>query len=253
MSTNKSITILIIIGIIVLGGIIGIIITHPLERMEETDVNYFTVITIRRLMEMQREAEKFSCGDKLEYNNQEYSTVKIGNQCWLAKNLNYKTEDSLCYDDDSENCETYGRLYSGQEARQVCPQEWILPSDDNFKELEKELGMCEEEGNCVDDIRYRGDNEGSKIASHEQLWEEGELTDNDEFSASGFNALPGGYYYEPEFEGKGELAFFWTSIDYEEDNIRTRSLSHEDSRIFRYYYSEENKFSVRCIMEKPIK
>jgi prepilin-type N-terminal cleavage/methylation domain-containing protein len=33
----------------------------------------------------------WNCGDDLEYNGQSYSTVEIGDQCWMAENLNAGT------------------------------------------------------------------------------------------------------------------------------------------------------------------
>ena len=47
-----------------------------------------------------------------ERDGQTYRIVKIGDQTWMAENLNYETESSFCYNDSTEYCETYGRLYT---------------------------------------------------------------------------------------------------------------------------------------------
>jgi hypothetical protein len=63
----------------------------------------------------------WSCGDGIIYNGQDYSTVQIGDHCWLAENLNITPnsadnpdcagETIYCYNNKSSNCETYGGLY----------------------------------------------------------------------------------------------------------------------------------------------
>ena len=102
---------------------------------------------------------------------QTYKTVKIGSQTWMAENLNYKTENSFCYDNVDSNCTKYGRLYVN--SKNVCPAGWHLPAIWEWVKLFSVLN----DSSTV----------GKKIKSTEGWFDDGNGTD--EF---GFSVFPAG-------------------------------------------------------------
>ena len=121
---------------------------------------------------------------------QTYDIVTIGTQTWFAQNLNYDTGDdaSACYDDNSENCFIYGRLYTGVGAQTVCPEGWHLPSKEEWETL----------------IDYLGGIDAAHIFLRPFAMQQGELV--------GFNLLSGGRYFAG-YKDIGEKGYYYTSTD----------------------------------------
>ena len=75
-----------------------------------------------------------------------YDFVELGGLKWMKKNLNIKTADSRCYDNADSNCVKYGRLYTWNSAKTVCPSGWRLPDTSDWNRLVEEAGGKNEAG-----------------------------------------------------------------------------------------------------------
>ncbi|MDR0515715.1 MAG: fibrobacter succinogenes major paralogous domain-containing protein [Fibromonadaceae bacterium] len=132
---------------------------------------------------------------------QVYKYVKIGNQYWMAQNMNYKVEDgsSWCYRNLESNCETYGRLQSWATAKnKVCPSGWHLPSDTEWDTL---INFVESDNGCT--------NCAAKHLKATSGWSSNAGNGLDTY---GFNALPAGFGTTGgSFSSLGVASFWWTA------------------------------------------
>jgi len=162
---------------------------------------------------------------------QTYKYVKIGNQVWMAENLNYETANSYCYNDNSTNCEKYGRLYEWSAALNACPIGWHLPSDADFEILVEAVG---------------GENVAGKNLKSTTG---GDLCGNGvDF---GFNALPGGGYRSSSggFGSLGDNANFWSATENYESSAYYLELYYYNERTHLDYLGKGCAYSVRCIRD----
>jgi len=198
-----------------------------------------------------------------------YQTVTIGTQEWMAENLkvtHYRNGDPIphvtdaatwegltsgayCeYDNDGGNVATYGRLYNWyavDDSRNIAPEGWHVPTDEEWKQLEMYLGMSQSE---ADDAGWRGTDEGGKLKeSGTTHWASPNTGATNE---SGFTALPGGYRFgSGYFDGMGYLAGFWSSTEGSSSNAWYRGLGYDDAQVYRGYHYEHYGFSVRCVRD----
>lgn len=198
-----------------------------------------------------------------------YQTVQIGNQIWMAENLkvtryrngdyipnvtgntewtNLSTGAYCSYDNDNNNIDTYGLLYNWyavDDSRNLVPEGWHVPTDEEWKQLEMYLGMSQTETN---DTGWRGTDEGGKLkevgTTHWQSPNTGATNE------SGFAAVPGGYRYSSgPFVSIGNFAYFWSATEYYSGSAWYRLLYYGSSDVVRYDYYEQAGFSVRCVRD----
>ena len=163
----------------------------------------------------------------------------------MADNLNYEMPNSWCYAESQSNCEKYGRLYTWQAALKACPDGWHLPSEEEWRELERYLGMPEEQ---ISTMYMRGDGMGTKL-KNVNAWES-TVANKSEYDIFGFSALPGGFrlFIDGSFVDKGIRGSWWTSTPDGKYAMR-RSIFRDKTGIDRDAATITNAFSVRCIKD----
>ena len=176
--------------------------------------------------------------------NKVYRTIVISNHVWTAQNMNFKTETdstskSWCFDNDSKNCEKYGRIYSWNAAKKVCPEGWHLPTSEEWKELLSDHA-CDSE--LLDDGTWAYDCSGYKLKSTE-TWDEKVERQN----ALGFSVIAAGMSFENTPIALGETAFFWSATDTLSFYAFAALFMNEESSVL-YGATEKNYgLSVPCI------
>jgi len=164
-----------------------------------------------------------------------YKTVKIGVQTWMAENLDYAASDSKCYDNISTNCKKYGRLYKWATAMISCPNDWHLPSADEWEILMDFVGGRKVAGTKLkarSGWNYNGYNKKSGNGK-------------DEF---GFSALPGGLGNSYDsFNGVGTFAQWWSFSEDSGNSYIWIMDTGGDTRGISF--NANLLFSVRCVKD----
>ena len=137
----------------------------------------------------------------------------------MSQNLNYKTNDSWCYEDKNSNCTKYGRLYTWDAARNVCPDGWRLPSDKEWGNLRELYGGGE--------------------SAYSALMQGG---------SSGFSALLGGYRSsDGDFRNLGRNGYYWSSTESSDSHAWYYGFRSKGLR--RGNYNKSWAFSCRCLQD----
>ena len=209
----------------------------------------------------------FDCGTQFvdERDGQMYLTVRIGEQCWMAQNLNVGelitrppadngVIEKYCYDGDKGNCDLYGGLYTWDEMMQyttiemtqgVCPGGWHIPSDNEWKMLEMTLKMTVEDSDGTD---WRGTDQGGQLkAAGITYWQP---PNKGATNSSLFTALPaGGIDGAGNYGSIGYFTDYWTSTLIIDTQAWYRLLHTDEVRVQRIDGNRAYGTSVRCVKD----
>ncbi|MEE3325427.1 MAG: FISUMP domain-containing protein [Methanosphaera sp.] len=200
---------------------------------------------------------KFEKKLSVKIGGRRYPVVKIGNQLWLAENLDYKflingtqipvglnetpfSPAAWYYNNDETrygvNGKKYGLLYNGfarnyimENERQLFPKGWHLPSLAEFNTL----------------VNFIGSNAGKKLKSSKDDWI---YRGTDDY---GFNALPAGYR-RTTFTGVSTYTSFWvtdnTPSTHSEPNLpKAKYLDDSNSLKEDYWHTQYSYGSIRLV------
>lgn len=200
---------------------------------------------------------------------QVYRTVTIGEQTWMARNLNYAylvASDSLdsisvCYKGDSSYCSWYGRLYTWAAAmdsaaifsdngkgcgngkscyptypvRGACPKDWHLPTQYEWTRLIEEVG---------------DESEAGRLLKSTKSW----FTDEEGTDAYEFSVLPAGMWAPAGKQINGwynnitRFAYFWTSTDRANAEAHAIIFTTLDE-VWLHKEFKYQGYSVRCVKD----
>ena len=213
-----------------------------------------------------------------ERDGKTYKTVKIGDQTWMAENLNYYDasdlnvkEKSWCFgkkdNGDSSTCDVAGRFYTWAAAidsvklandadnplecgydkfcnltgtvQGICPPGWHLPNNTEWQAFLMAVG---------------GRSTAGKVLKSQTGWNDYKGTSGNGTDAFGFTALPAGFRFcdGGDFLEEGKYTYFWSSVEYERDretNANNVYVYYYGDNANLYFYPKIYAFSVRCVKD----
>ena len=218
---------------------------------------------------------------------QTYKTVKIGEQWWMAENLNYaytgvpfkyvlSTDSNLvyysdstswCINDSAEYCTKYGRLYTWSAA---MDSSGILPGnaangcgyDSICSPTYPVRGVCPEGWHLPDSTEWftlftavGGKATAAVVLRSTEGWNDiidnnGNKYDSKGSDNFGFSALPAGRVRVSWlYDNKGINADFWSSTEYESRGANIVCLNRGNDYAYWFTEIKNEGYSVRCVKD----
>jgi uncharacterized protein (TIGR02145 family) len=225
----------------------------------------------------------FTCGTSTitDIDNNTYSTVSIGTQCWTTTNLKVtKYNDGTLIGDStnstwgravigartgydvsvvplSDYVGTFGYLYNWyavNDARKICPSGWHVPTDG---ELNKLVKFIDSEADTTITVGPQSTTAGTLMKSTTTNTTVGSglgwnpaSPPSPGTNTSGFSALPGAFRgSDGSFFSIRGTAFFWSATELDNFNAWIRFWYNFNSYVFRTNYNKSVGASVRCLKD----
>lgn len=196
-----------------------------------------------------------------ERDGREYRWVSIGDQIWMAENLdvgimvdsraihepNFIIE-KYCLENRQSSCEEYGGLYQWNEtmnyvveekAQGICPAGWSIPSLDDWQQLADNLESKNVAGGKLKSTRT--------VPNVHPRWAKPNLLDEVD---AGFNALPGGNRtLTGNLTETYTTGYWWTSTEDDEEDAIAIFIFNNNIILDHSTMKKEFGLSVRCIKD----
>ena len=170
----------------------------------------------------------------------QYRVVQIGSMTWMAENLKVTRDkdgvslQTYCYTDKAGKCEEFGRLYPWEDALKASPEGWRLPTSEDWKKLEIELGMDPDDALS---FGWRGTDQGAQLK---------------EGGSSGFDAMLSGYkdgivLWDGRYFDIGYFGAFWSATEYDSLKSVAYFVYVTYDNVYKGSYDKTAALSIRCV------
>jgi uncharacterized protein (TIGR02145 family) len=205
-----------------------------------------------------------SLANELVCSEKTYKTVVIGDQIWMAENLNFGSYlennnseeqyqnggEKFCYNDKTENCDLEGGLYQWHTAMNLptecgdgskscsdkvdtvnhqglCPNDWHMPSAQEWDVLAKYLGGDDYPDQVAEKLRALSYNGKDEV---------------------GFSALGSGIReYLGYFRDREGKTAFWMTKEENSDAAFYRGIWYGNGFLAYFSAYKKSGFSIRCL------
>jgi len=146
----------------------------------------------------------------------------------------------------------FGRLYDWDDVsdqRNICPVGWRVASDEDWKSLEKTIGVPEDD---LDTMGWRGENDVGVTIKEAQSDSMCKTFDPSQINRTNFAARPAGVKVKNWYITQGMYTEFWTGTGATQEEAFARTLAYSwwnshKGEIRRATLAKSYMFSVRCV------